>query len=125
MAGDHFSESRTLGKAGTGMQHWWQQRLTALALLPLSVWMGFSADAVVTSEYQHLVYWFSTPWHPILLSAFILAGLFHAQLGLQVVIEDYVHQKITKLSLLICVKIACFLAAIVAMWAMIKLVAAP
>jgi succinate dehydrogenase / fumarate reductase membrane anchor subunit len=82
---------RGLGSARQGSQDWWRQRVTAVALLPLSLWLAAYLSILPDVTYAEVVRWISLPWNTILLLSFILLSLFHAMLGLQVVIEDYVH----------------------------------
>jgi succinate dehydrogenase / fumarate reductase membrane anchor subunit len=82
---------RGLGSARQGSQDWWRQRVTAVALLPLSLWLAAYLSILPDVTYAEVVRWISLPWKTILLLSFILLSLFHAMLGLQVVIEDYVH----------------------------------
>ena len=81
---------RGLGSAKEGADHFWRQRLTALLLIPLVLWVGFSIAAIPT-DHATLVSWVQQPLVTVLLLLLILSVFYHAQLGLQVVIEDYVH----------------------------------
>lgn len=80
-----------LGSAKGGTDHWWAQRLTALALIPLGLWLVFSLGAVDTSSYAAVLGWIQQPLNGILLLSTILAVVYHSYLGVQVVLEDYVH----------------------------------
>lgn len=82
---------RGLGSARQGSQDWWHQRVTAVALLPLSLWLTVHLPLLPEVSFTEVVSWISLPWNTILLLSFIMLSLFHAMLGLQVVIEDYVH----------------------------------
>ena len=86
-----LARARGLGSARQGSQDWWRQRVTAVALLPLSLWLAVYLSILPNATYAEVVHWLSLPWNTILLLSFILLSLFHAMLGLQVVIEDYIH----------------------------------
>lgn len=82
-----------LGAAGEGVGHWWAQRLTALALVPLTVWFVASVAAMAGADYATMRDWIGSPVAAGLLVLLIVATFYHAALGLQVVIEDYVHHE--------------------------------
>ena len=89
-----------LGSAKTGVEQWWRVRVSALALVPLTVWFAASLIVHTGSDYATFIAWLRTPIVSILL-VLLLAGIFyHAALGLQVVIEDYVHSALKTLALL-------------------------
>ena len=89
--------AKGLGSAHEGTKHWWLQRVTAVALLPLTLWFVVSLSAVIGKEREVIISWFGDPLSAIALSAYLVLGLYHAVLGLQVVIEDYVHCEWRKL----------------------------
>lgn len=112
-----LARARGLGSAKQGVHHWWAQRITAVALIPLVVW--FAVSLIMMSGADHAVVraWIGSPVAMVLLTLTIVIGLHHGQLGLQVVIEDYVGSDGWKLALIVLVRfIAVFfgLAAIVA-----------
>src|SRR5216684_4647951 len=112
-----LARARGLGSARYGVHHWWAQRLTAIALIPLVVWFAISLLMMSGAEYEVVRAWIGSPVVMVLLILTIAVGLHHAQLGIQVVIEDYVHSDGFKLALIVLVRfIAVFfgLAAIVA-----------
>ncbi|MBM3491573.1 MAG: succinate dehydrogenase, hydrophobic membrane anchor protein [Alphaproteobacteria bacterium] len=96
-----------LGSAKDGTQHWWQQRLSALALLPLAVWFALSVAGLAGAEHAQVKAWVASPVVAVLLLLFVLSGFYHLRLGLQVVIEDYVHAPGAKLALLVLNVFAC------------------
>ncbi|MCX7097999.1 MAG: succinate dehydrogenase, hydrophobic membrane anchor protein [Methylococcales bacterium] len=81
---------RGLGSAKTGTTHWWMQRVSAVALIPLSFWLIGFLDLCLNAPYQETVAWLTTPFHTVCISAWVLVAFYHAALGLQVVIEDYI-----------------------------------
>lgn len=82
-----------LGSAKGGADHWWAQRLTAVALLPLGLWLAFSLATLDGFSYAMVVNWVREPITSVLLLLSVVALLYHSYLGIQVVVEDYVHGK--------------------------------
>ncbi|HSN17460.1 MAG TPA: succinate dehydrogenase, hydrophobic membrane anchor protein [Gammaproteobacteria bacterium] len=101
--------ARGLGSAKSGFGHWWGQRVSALALIPLSLWFAGSVLSLSHADYSTVVIWMHTPWVAVLLSLFLITLLYHAYLGVQVVIEDYVHTKPLEIASLLVIKFACIL----------------
>jgi succinate dehydrogenase / fumarate reductase membrane anchor subunit len=104
----HLGRARGLGSAHEGLHHWWAQRLTALALIPLSLWFVASVVCLAGADYAAVSQWLSQPFTVGALSLTILAVFYHAVLGIQVVIEDYIHTKLVKMTLLILLQFAGF-----------------
>lgn len=100
---------RGLGSAKDGTHHWWAQRLTAIALVPLTVWFVVSILMLAGAGRGALVDWLDNPVTAGLLVMTILAAFHHGQLGLQVVIEDYVHNEAWKIGLIVVVRLATLL----------------
>lgn len=80
-----------LGSAKSGYGHWWGQRLSAAALAPLGLWFVASLVGLASTDYWAVAAWVGEPRHAILLILLLAALLYHSSLGVQVVIEDYVH----------------------------------
>ena len=99
-----LSRARGLGSAKQGVHHWWAQRITAIALIPLVVWFAISLVMMSGAEYEVVRAWLGAPVVMVLLILTIAVGLHHAQLGIQVVIEDYVHSDGGKLALIVLVR---------------------
>lgn len=109
---------RGLGSAKEGVQHWWAQRMTALALVPLSIWFVASIVFMIDVDHATAMWWLGSPVTLGLMSLFLIALIYHGVLGLQVVIEDYIHSHATKLILMLLIKASGFVlgtAGIVAM----------
>ncbi|HIF60168.1 MAG TPA: succinate dehydrogenase, hydrophobic membrane anchor protein [Rhodospirillales bacterium] len=87
---------RGLGSAKDGTSHWWAQRVTAVALVPLSIWFVFSVVNLVGVDKDGFKVWLNGPGSFVLMALFLIALFYHMQLGLQVVIEDYVHNERNK-----------------------------
>jgi len=96
-----LSNVRGLGSAKEGTHHWWMQRLTAIALIPLSLWFIVAVLCVVSSSYAEAITWIDSPINSTLLIILSAALFYHSQLGVQVVVEDYVHSEWLKMGALI------------------------
>ena len=79
------------GSAKEGVHHWWLQRLTSIALVPLSIWFLVSLLSLPSLDHTTLVSWMAQSWTALLLILFVLVATYHSQLGVRVVVEDYVH----------------------------------
>ncbi len=112
---------RGLGASHEGAHHFWVQRITGIALVPLVIWFVLSASSVVGADLSAFKAWVGTHYNPVLLVMLIVAMFYHAQLGLQVVIEDYVHGEGVKIASLILVKFAIYLIGACAVFAVIRL----
>jgi succinate dehydrogenase / fumarate reductase membrane anchor subunit len=89
------------GAAKEGVRHWWVQRLTAIALIPLTVWFVVSLLALPSLDYATVTGWVAQGWTALLLVIFIAVTAWHSQLGVRVVIEDYVHSGMKTLALIV------------------------
>jgi succinate dehydrogenase / fumarate reductase membrane anchor subunit len=110
-----------LGSAKEGVEHWWAQRLTAIALIPLALWFVSALVGLVGADLETAQSWFSLPGPAILLTLLLIASFYHASLGLQVVIEDYVHAEFAKLALLIVLRLLCFGGAVAGIFAVVSI----
>jgi succinate dehydrogenase / fumarate reductase membrane anchor subunit len=110
-----------LGAARAGSHHWWAQRLTALALVPLSLWFIFSVIHLSGGSHQVVIDWLASPVTMGLMLALIVATFHHLQLGVQVVIEDYVHEERAKLASILVVKGLSVLLALVCIVSVLKI----
>jgi len=99
---------RGLGSARSGTEHFWRQRLTAVALVPLTIWFVWSVARYAGAPYAEVLEFLHDPINAVLMLLFVLAGLYHMVLGVQVVIEDYIHHEGRKLALLMFANFAAF-----------------
>jgi succinate dehydrogenase cytochrome b556 subunit/succinate dehydrogenase hydrophobic membrane anchor protein len=97
---------RGLGSAKEGVQHWWMQRVTAIALIPLSLWFVACIVFLLDVDRATAVDWLGSPVTLGLMSLFLIALVYHAVLGLQVVVEDYIHSHAAKITLLLLIQFA-------------------
>lgn len=102
-----LGRARGLGSAKEGMHHWWAQRLTALALIPLTVWFVVSLIGLVGADHQEFVHWLANPVNATAMILFLAIAFHHAQLGLQVVLEDYVSNHALRTTGVIVAKFLC------------------
>ncbi|MCZ6453252.1 MAG: succinate dehydrogenase, hydrophobic membrane anchor protein [Alphaproteobacteria bacterium] len=116
-----LGRARGLGSAKSGTQHWWAQRLTAIALVPLTIWFVIAMVAATGSDYTTARAFIGNPVTAVLLVLLIVATFHHAQLGLQVVIEDYVHTKSVEIALLLAIKGAAIVLALAAIFAVLSI----
>ena len=116
-----LARARGLGSAKSGTHHWWMQRLTAVALVPLSLWFVASLVALATADHVTVIEWLRSPIVAILCSVLIAAIFYHGQLGLQVVLEDYVHAEGLKLVSIVLTKLVSLLLAVACLFAVLKI----
>ena len=79
------------GSAKEGVHHWWVQRLTSVALVPLTVWFVVSMLSLPSFDHATVVAWMGQLWTAVFLILLVLTAAWHSQLGVRVVVEDYVH----------------------------------
>jgi succinate dehydrogenase / fumarate reductase, membrane anchor subunit len=116
-----LSRAIGLGSAKEGVEHWWRQRTTALLLVPLTLWFVVSVIGLVGAGRQAFAAWLHNPIWAVLMVLLIAATFYHAALGLQVVIEDYVHREGLKLAALIVMRLLCILFVLRGVLAVLKL----
>jgi succinate dehydrogenase / fumarate reductase, membrane anchor subunit len=110
-----------LGSAKEGAEHWWRQRTTALLLVPLVLWFVIAVIGLVGADRAALVAWMHNPMAAVFMILLIVATFYHAVLGLQVVIEDYVHGESAKLVTLLVMRLLCILFVLRGVLAVLKL----
>ena len=113
-----------LGSAKEGVEHWWLQRITAVALVPLSLWFVIAIIRLVGADSDGVRDWVGNPLPAIMLVLLLIATFYHAALGLQVVIEVYIHAELTKLGLVVVVRLGCFALAVAGMFAVLSMAVA-
>lgn len=115
-----LAQVRGLGSAKEGVHHWWLQRLSGAALVPLTLWFIFSIAGMAGADHAAFSAWAAVPFNAVLLILLVAATFQHVHLGLQVVIEDYVHGGVAKLILLVGSKFGCFILATAGIFAILK-----
>ena len=113
---------RGLGSARSGTHHWFMQRVTSVALLPLTIWFAASLVGTLSgASYEQAALWVALPWNAVLLLALIAASFHHLAAGMQVIIEDYAKTEAGKLLGILLVKAICWLLALSAALAVLRL----
>ncbi len=112
---------RGLGSAKEGTEHFWAQRVTAIALVPLALWFVASLAAHAGADHATASAWLAEPFTAVVMILLIGAGFHHGQLGLQVVIEDYVATEWVKVSSIIVVKLAVVALAVAAVFSVLRI----
>jgi succinate dehydrogenase / fumarate reductase membrane anchor subunit len=110
-----------LGSAKEGVEHWLLQRITAVALVPLALWFAVALIRLVGADLDTVQEWVGQPLPAIFLVLLLIATFYHASLGLQVVIEDYVHPELARLGLVIIARLACIALAVAGIVAVLSL----
>src|SRR5438128_11011625 len=110
-----------LGSAKEGVEHWWLQRVTAVALVPLTLWFVVAVSRLSGADIDTVRDWVGHPLPSILLVLLLIATFWHRSLGLQVVIEDYVHTDLAKLGLLFVARQACFALAVAGIFVVLSM----
>ena len=109
-----------LGSAKDGVSHWWSARLSALALVPLSIWFVVSLYTLGVRDYSSVVRFVQQPLHAILLALLVPVVAWHSFLGTQEIAEDYVHEHGAKIATMILLQFAHVLFAVAGLYAVLK-----
>ena len=112
---------RGLGSAKEGTEHFWAQRVTAIALVPLALWFVASLAAYTGADHATAKAWLAEPFTSVVMILLVVTGFHHAQLGLQVVIEDYVSTEWVKVFSIIVVKLGALALAVAAIFSVLKI----
>ncbi len=107
----HLGRARGLGSAKAGTGHWWHQRVTAIANIPLVLWVAWSLIHLNVADYAAVLGWVSFPFNTLVLLFLIGNAFYHGGLGIRVVIEDYVHHEGAKIAALLTIKFILIFAA--------------
>jgi len=110
-----------LGSAHSGVTHFWRQRITAAALVPLSIWLIVSALGLVGANQADMAFFISKPLNAILLGAFVVIAVYHMALGLQVVIDDYIYITWQKFSLMLLMRAGCLAIIAVCLYFLVRI----
>ena len=119
LAGNTPAQGPRAGRVA--FRHFWRQRVTALALVPLGLWFAFSVLGLVGANEVVALQYLAHPWNAILMAAFVLTLLYHMSLGLQVVVDDYVHGTASKIFLLLLIRFVALATASTSLFALIRI----
>ncbi|MBN2753096.1 MAG: succinate dehydrogenase, hydrophobic membrane anchor protein [Rhodospirillaceae bacterium] len=103
-----LGRARGLGSAKDGFHHWWVERLTAIALVPLTLWFATGVISVAGADYETFSAWMGKPWNAGLMIAFICAAFLHGKMGMEVIVEDYVEPRCVQVAVRIFLNLAAF-----------------
>jgi succinate dehydrogenase / fumarate reductase, membrane anchor subunit len=112
---------RGLGSARSGARHWWLERLTSVATLVLFIWLIVSLLRLPELDYQSVTTWLRSPLAAVPMLLLVLATFWHLKLGLQVVVEDYVHEEGAKLFSILILNFFVIAAALLALFSVLKI----
>jgi succinate dehydrogenase / fumarate reductase membrane anchor subunit len=116
-----FDRTQGLGSAREGVGHWWVQRVTAVALVPLTLWFAGSLIARAGNDYGAFILWLRTPFTTVLMVLLLIALFYHMALGLQVVVEDYVHTDRIKVPAVVAINLGAFALAVAGIIATLRI----
>jgi len=116
-----LSKVRGLGSAKDGTGHFWHQRLTSVANIPLIIFFVWQIASLSGKPHSAMVERMSSPWVATVMLVVVIAGVYHMKLGMQSIIEDYVHSEISKILLLICNIFFCIMVAALCAISIMKL----
>lgn len=115
-----LSRAIGLGSARSGVSHWWAERISAIALIPLTLWFLAAVVARTRSDYTTFVAWMHKPATDVLMTLLLITLFYHTQLGVQVIVEDYVHSG-TKFAIVILVRFVCFAFAVIGILSVLRI----
>jgi succinate dehydrogenase / fumarate reductase membrane anchor subunit len=116
-----LARARGLGAAHHGAGHWIGERISAIALVPLTIWAVFAVIRLASTDYEGALAWVrANPLNPVLMALFAVVGLWHMHDGLRVIVEDYIHSTLSKSALLLLNLFVCALAGALAVFSILK-----
>ena len=116
-----LGRARGMGSARAGAAHWWAQRITSIALIPLTLWFLCAMIRMIGATREDVVFWMAGPLPIVLMIALVIATFYHLQLGLQIVIEDYVTNDALRIGSILLVKGLSLLLALACIVSVLKL----
>jgi succinate dehydrogenase / fumarate reductase membrane anchor subunit len=114
--------ARGLGSARSGSRHWWLQRVTALALAPLTVWFVISFTVLINADHRAYSRWIGSPLNAVLMILLMIVLFYHMALGLQVIAEDYLHSDRIKLFAIISIQFGCLVLVITGVVSILRMI---
>jgi succinate dehydrogenase / fumarate reductase membrane anchor subunit len=116
-----LGRARGMGSAHSGAAAWWGNKLSSIALVPLTLWFIWSILGLLGASREEVSDWLARPSQLVLMLVLILMTFYHMKLGLETVIEDYVHQPVPRLCSLLAIKAVCLLLGLACMVAVLRL----
>ena len=115
-----LAHARGLGTAKDGTHHWWMQRVTSIALVPLVLWFAYSMLCYSRADYETFQHWLGNPYRAGLMVALLATAFYHASLGMQVIYEDYVRPEGAKVVTVLITQFVLFLLGAISIVAVLK-----
>jgi len=114
---------RGMGSAHSGTGHFWHERVTSVALIPLSLWFAYVMLGLAGTSEVTALQFLAHPWNAILMGAFVAFSLWDAYLGLQVVVDDYIHTPGTKIFLMLVIRFSVIAVTAACLFAIVRIAA--
>ncbi len=108
-----LGRARGIGSAKDGFHHWWIERLSAIALVPLTLWFASAVISVAGADYATFSAFLAKPWNAGLMICFICAGFLHGKMGMEVIVEDYVEPRCVQVAVRIFLNIAVYVLGVI------------
>lgn len=115
-----LKQAHNHGAAGDGVGHWWAQRFTAILLVPLTLWLVWALSVLTGADHGTASEWLGRPWNAAMAILLIGALFYHGKLGLQVVVEDYVHHRLSEMILQILITAGALLGGVLSVIAILR-----
>ena len=112
---------RGMGSAKSGTHHWWMQRVTSVALLPMTLWFVVSMISLTGASYLETLLWIAQPLNAVLLLVLVGLTFHHMASGLQVVVEDYVRAEFQRMAMILMIKATCLLMALACAFSVLRI----
>lgn len=116
-----LARAKGLGSAHEGVDHWFKQRITAISNIPLVLWFVYSIVQIKGASHAEFTGWLAEPINAILMILLIISVFYHAKLGTQVIVEDYIHNEGFKMVKLIGMKLFFFAMGIACIFSILKI----
>jgi len=116
-----LKRARGLGSAKSGTDHFWKQRVTAIILAPLAIWFVYTLISLVGVDLHTARSIIARPWNAIIFAVFLVTMFWHARLGIQMVIEDYIHSRKLEIALLFAINFLFGLGAVASLYAIARI----
>ena len=117
-----LARARGLGSAKEGLHHWWMQRVTAIALIPLTLWLIYAVASIADAGYKTVIEELSSPLNSSLIISLIIAAFYHAALGMQIVFEDYISSKPKRIVCIVTTNLLLFFLAVTGIFSIVRIV---
>lgn len=118
---DALKKAKGLGSAHDGVEHWLGQRVTAIAMVPLVLWLVWSIVGLQGASYAQFTGWLAQPINAVLMILTLVSVFYHAKLGTQVIVEDYISCKCTQKAVLIGLKLGIFALGVACIFSVLKI----